>query len=267
MKKTISALSLILVLLVSIGATTRNGQVASAASPVWVEAARSSGGIGSGKTLEERHAVFNVSHREWRVRWSVTPVDSGLPTGEGSDFRFVVRPELSLFDQVGEVSGKIFSETKSGTLVIQNSQDRTFYVEAEVCGYASYELIVEENINSPLLDIVPPTIALFSPENKTYNLENISLTLTVDKPTSALWYKLDNYGTVGILRNTTLSGLPKGTHNLTVYARDEVGNTAFKTVYFSVEEPFTTTLIAGAAIALALINLGLLAYYLKKRKH
>jgi hypothetical protein len=272
MKKAISALSLILVLLFSIGATTRNGQVASAASPVWIEVARSSGGIANEGTPEENPDVFKVSHLEWRVRWSVTPVDSGLPIGDGSDFRFVVRPELSLFDQVGEVSGKIFSETKSGTLVIQNSQNRAFYIEAEVCGYSSYELIIEENINSPLLDIIPPTMTLFSPENKTYNLENINVTFTVDKPTSALWYKLDNYGKVSILRNTTLSGLSEGTHNLTVHARDKVGNTVSKTVYFSVEEPFTTTLIAGAAIALAFLNLGLLAYYLlayylKKRKH
>jgi len=267
MKRTVLALSFILIILGSVATTTRNVKVASEASSVWVEVARRSGGITSGGTSEANLESFSVSHLEWRVRWSIVPVDSGLPIGNGSDFRFVVRPEYAMFDQVGAVSGKIFSETKTGTLVIQNSQNRTFYIEAEVCGYTSYELIIEENINSPLLDIVPPTISLFSPENKTYNLGNISLAFTVDKPTSALWYKLDSYGKVGILRNVSLSGLSEGSHNLTVYARDEVGNTASKTVYFSVEEPFTTTLIAGAAIVLTLLNLGLLAYYLKKRKH
>ncbi|MBN1244014.1 hypothetical protein JXA31_00295 [Candidatus Bathyarchaeota archaeon] len=263
MKRTVLALSLMLIMLISVVAATGNVKVASAASPVWVEVARSSGGVASGETSGDY--VFSVSHIDWRVRWSIVPLDSGLPIGDGSDFRFVVRPEYTIHEQVGEVSGKIFSETKTGTLVIQNSQKRTFYIEAEVCGYTSYELIIEENINSPLLDIVPPAISIFAPENKTYNLENISLTFTVDKPTSHLWYSLDHYGKIDILPNTNLSGLPEGTHNLTVYVIDEAGNKASETVYFSVEEPFTTTLIAVAAIVLALLDLGLLAYYSKKR--
>ena len=278
MKRTALALSLMLTMLVSAVATTGNVKVTSAASPVWVEVARGSGGIANGGTPENGTDLFSVSHLEWRVRWSVVPVDSGLPIGDGSDFRFVVRPEYTIHDQVGEVSGKIFSETKTGTLVIQNSQNRTFYIEADVGGYTSYELIVEENINSPLLDIIPPAISIFSPENKTYNLENITVAFTVDKPTSYVWYKLDGQEKISIVRNTTLSGLSEetrnltlsglseGTHNLTVYARDEAGNKASETVYFSVEEPFTTTLIVVAIIVLALLDLGLVVYYFKKRK-
>jgi hypothetical protein len=269
MKRTVLALLLILITLVSVVATTRNVKSASATSSVWVEVARRSGGVASGRNPDDSLDAFSVNHLEWRVRWSVVPVDSGLPVGDGSDFTFVVRPEYAIFEQVGEVSGKIFFETKTGTLVIQNSQNRTFYIEAVVCGYTSYELIIEENINSPLLDLIPPTISIFSPENKTYNLENISLTFTIDKPTSGLWYSLDQYGKIGILRNSNanLSGLSEGKHNLTIYVRDEAGNRAYKTVYFSVEEPFTTTLIAVAAIVMALLDLGLLAYYFRKRKH
>jgi hypothetical protein len=279
MKRTVLALSLMLTMLVSAVATTGNVKVTSAASPVWVEVARGSGGIAHSGTPENGTDLFSVSHLEWRVRWSVVPVDSGLPIGDGSDFRFVVRPEIAIFEQVGAVSGKVFSETKTGTLVIQNSYNRTFYIDANVSGYTSYELIVEENINSPLLDIVPPVISIFSPENKTYGLENITLVFTVDKPISGLWYKLDGYGKVGMSLNAslnglseethklTLSGLSEGTHNITVYARDEVGNIkASETVYFSVEEPFTTTLIVVAIIVLAFLDLGLVVYYFKKRK-
>jgi hypothetical protein len=267
MKRTILILSFIFIMLTSFLATTGNVKAAPTTSPVWVEVAKISGGIACGDTLRDDLDLFSVSHLEWRVRWSIVPVDSGLPVGDGTEFSFVVRPEYAKFEQVGAVSGKIFSETKTGTLVIQNSQNRTFYIEAEVFGYTSYELIVEENVNSPLLDIIPPTISISSPENKTYNLGNISLAFTVDKPTSNLWYTLDSYGKAGILRNVSLSGISEGAHNLTVYARDEVGNIAAKTVYFSIQEPFTTTLIAVAAIALAVLNLGLVAYYFKKRKH
>ena len=268
MKRTILALSLILIILVLVVAKTRNVKSESAFSSVWVEVARGSGGIAYNGTPDNGTDLFTISHLEWRVRWSVTPVESGLPVVDGSDFKFVVLPEFAKYGEVGIVSGKVFSETETGILVIQNSYNRTYYIDAIVSGYTSYELIVEENICSPLLDIIPPVIAIFSPENKTYNLGNISLTFTVDKPTSTVWYTLDIEGKIGIwpVRNLSLSGLDLGTHNLTVSVRDEAGNRASKTVYFSVEEPFTTTLIAVAALVLVLLDLGLLTYYFKKRK-
>ncbi len=268
MKRTILALSIILIVLVSIVATTRNVKCESAVSSMWVEVARGSGGIAYSGTPDNGTDLFTVSHLEWRVRWSVTPVLSGLPVDDGSDFKFVVLPEFAKFGEVGAVSGKVFSETETGILVIQNSYNRTFYIDAIVSGYTSYELVVEENVYSPRLDIFSPVITIFSPENKTYSLGNISLTFTVDKPTSAVWYTLDSDGKIDIwpVRNISLSGLDLGTYNLTLTARDEAGNRASETVYFSVEEPFTTTLIAMAAIVVVLFDLGLLAYYFKKRK-
>ena len=69
--------------------------------------------------------------------------------------------------------------------------------------------------------------------------------------------------------NTTLTGLPNGDHNVTVYATDEFGNTgASQIIYFSVEvpEPFPTALVATASgTALAIVGVVLLVY-LKKRK-
>ena len=276
MNRTVLALSLMLTVLVSAVATNGNVTVTSAVSPVWVEVARFSGGIAI-EPPENDTILFAVSHLEWRVRWSIVPLDSGLPIGDGSDFRFVVRPEYAVFEKVGEVSGKIFSETESGTLVVQNSYNRTFYIEIEVCGYTSYELIVEENSNSPLLDIVPPAISVFSPENKTYDLENITVIFAVDKPTSSLWCWFDTYGKLEPVRdenvtvlpegtyNVTIIGLPEGTHNVTIYARDEAGNTQeSETIYFSVESA-PATLIAMAAIVMAVLDLGLLFYYFRKR--
>lgn len=269
MNRTVLTLSLVLTMLASAVVANGNVKIASAASPVWVEVTRGSGGIAHSGTPENGTDLFTVSYIEWRVRWSVTPVDSGLPVGDGSEFTFIVRPEFAKFGQVGAVSGKVFSETETGIIVIQNSYNRTFYIDANVSGYTSYELIVEENVNSPLLDIAQPVISVFSPENKTYDLGNISLTFTVDKKTNSLWYILDGHGKIGIwpVRNISLSGLAEGTHHITVYARDEVGNIgASETIYFSIEEPLTTTLIVIAAVVMAILDLGLLAYYLKKRK-
>lgn len=266
MNRTVLALSLALTMLVSAVAATGNAEVASEASPVWAEVARSSGGVAHVGTSENGTDLFSVSHSEWRVRWSVVPVNSGLPVVDGSDFSFFVRPELDQFLNVGAVSGKVFTEAKTGTMVIQNSLNRTFYIDAHVAGYTSYELIVEENVNSPLLDMVPPEISVYSPQNKTYVPGNITLTFTVDKPPSLLWYRIDNYGKAIILGNYSIPGLPKGTHNITVYVRDEVGNIqASEMIYFTIEEPFTTPLIIAVVIT-GILNLGLLVYYLKRRK-
>ena len=70
--------------------------------------------------------------------------------------------------------------------------------------------------------------------------------------------------------NTTLTDLPNGYHNITVYATDEAGNTgASETVYFSVEvpEPFPISTIAAVSVAIvAVTGAGLLIYF-RRRKH
>jgi hypothetical protein len=273
MNRTVVALSLALTLLVAAVAATGNAEVASAASPVWVEVARGSGGIGLNGPAENGTDLFFVSHSEWRILWSVVPVESGLPDGNGSDFRFIVRPEIGRSDNIADVSGKVFSEPETGVIAIfahsgfKYSLNRTFCIETHVSGYTSYELIVEENINSPFLDVVPPVITVFSPQNKTYDVKkNVSLLFTVDKPPSGLWYKLDNDDKVGILSNISISGISEGAHNLTVYVRDEVGNISSEIIYFSLEEPFTTTLFEIAIVVTAILFVGIIAYYLKKRK-
>jgi len=173
MKRTLLALSVVLTMLVSVVASNGSMKFAYAASPIWVEVTRGSGGIAYIGTPENGTDLFAVSHLEWRVRWSVAPVDSGLPVGDGSDFSFIVHPVVGLFDNIAEVSGKVFSEAETGIIAIfahddfKYSLNRTFSIETYVSGYTSYELIVEENINSPLLDMVPPKIVVFSPKNKT----------------------------------------------------------------------------------------------------
>ena len=65
-----------------------------------------------------------------------------------------------------------------------------------------------------------------------------------------------------------LVDLPDGDHNVTVYVMDKAGNLrASETIYFSVEVPFPTTLVAVASVtSIGIIAVGLLVYF-KKRKH
>jgi hypothetical protein len=112
----------------------------------------------------------------------------------------------------------------------------------------------------------PPIISNLSLENKTYNQDNLPLNFTVDEPTSWIGYCLDGQVNVTITENFTLTELPSGSHTLTIYANDTVGNMGtFSTIAFSVAEPFPTTLVVASVVLVAVIGIGLLVYF-KKRK-
>jgi parallel beta-helix repeat protein len=117
-------------------------------------------------------------------------------------------------------------------------------------------------------DSAPPHISIFSPENMTYNDSNVTLTFSTSEPTSKISYSLDRQDNVTITGNTTLNEVPNGSHNLTVHATDEFGNTGTsEIIYFRVEapEPFPTASVAVGAVALTVVGVGLLVYF-KKRK-
>jgi hypothetical protein len=116
---------------------------------------------------------------------------------------------------------------------------------------------------------VPPAAAIISPENKTYTSSNFSLTFTVNKPALWMGFSLDGQETVTSTDNASIAGIVNGLHNVTVYANDTFGNTgASKTIPFIIDqpEPFPATLIAICVLSAAVIGIGLIVYF-KKRKH
>jgi hypothetical protein len=115
---------------------------------------------------------------------------------------------------------------------------------------------------------VAPQITVLSPETKTYNVSDVPLDFTVEETFSKIEYSLDGQSNVTINGNTTLTWLPNGDHNVTVYATDEFGNTGVsKTIHFNVEAPFPTALVVAVSVAaVVVVGIGLLVYF-KKRKH
>ena len=115
---------------------------------------------------------------------------------------------------------------------------------------------------------VPPEISVTSPKNKTYNDSIVPLTFAVDKPVSQMNYCLDSQGNVTVAGNVTLTDLPNGAHNLTVYVKDTEGNIGTsENVAFTIAklEPFPTLIVAVASGAVvAIIGAGLL-FYLRRR--
>jgi hypothetical protein len=91
----------------------------------------------------------------------------------------------------------------------------------------------------------------------------------VNKPVAWLGYSLDGQENVTVSGNSTITGLPNGLHNVTVYARDEFENTgASETIYFTIDVPFPTALVAATVVAIVATASGFSAvYYLRKRKN
>jgi hypothetical protein len=127
---------------------------------------------------------------------------------------------------------------------------------------------------------IPPKINVVAPENTTYNTSSVSLVFTVDKPVNWTGYSLNGETNVTITGNTTLNELPNGTltelpngnYNITVYATDHFGNTAASnTIHFNIDapdvpEPFPTAPVAAGITSAAVVCIGALIYFKKRRR-
>ena len=122
------------------------------------------------------------------------------------------------------------------------------------------------------VDASPPSVVILSPENKTYTTVLVTLNFTVNESTFWIGYSLDGSANRTITGNLTFV-LADGSHHVTVYAEDLVGNIgASQTVYFSVntksQQSWIEAFLMWIVVALAVIAvcLGILAYFLRSRK-
>jgi hypothetical protein len=116
----------------------------------------------------------------------------------------------------------------------------------------------------------PPVVQVVSPASQTYNESSVPLVFTVNKQVNWTGYSLDGEDNVTVAGNMTLSGLPNGAHNLTVYATDQYGNTgASETVDFTVDAPVPFPVVpAAAASGVAITGAAVCVFhYRKKRNH
>ncbi|MCW4044054.1 MAG: hypothetical protein NWE94_00880 [Candidatus Bathyarchaeota archaeon] len=116
------------------------------------------------------------------------------------------------------------------------------------------------------VDITAPKILVHSPKNKVYNTSDIQLIFTVDESVSQIYYSMDDQERIIINENATLTGLPNGSHKLTIYAEDEAGNIGeSEIVAFITEAPFPSTLVVAVAVLLVILCLVLLIMHFGKR--
>jgi N-acetylneuraminic acid mutarotase len=114
------------------------------------------------------------------------------------------------------------------------------------------------------VDILPPNIEIIIPQNKSYDSTDIQLTFTVNENVTYLAYSLNGQDKQEIIGNVTLAALANGAHNLTLYATDDFGNSAEKTVSFNIAPFPVVTFVAILAIITIVLATGYLFY--KRRK-
>jgi hypothetical protein len=115
--------------------------------------------------------------------------------------------------------------------------------------------------------LIPPQISVLSPQAGNYIVSNVPLNFTADSSVSQIAYSLDGQKNVTIAGNTTLTGLSNGLHNITVYVNDTFGSTGkSETINFTVAVPFPITLIIASIVSVAVIGVGLLVYFKKRRR-
>jgi hypothetical protein len=125
----------------------------------------------------------------------------------------------------------------------------------------------------PAVDSTPPSILALSIENETYFTSDVPLNFTVNEKTKQVTYSLDGQENRTAVGNLTLTQLPNGSHNVTIYATDEAGNVgASQIINFIVAKPEpavpfpTATVAAVPAVSVVVVVAGLVVY-VKKRKH
>jgi hypothetical protein len=136
--------------------------------------------------------------------------------------------------------------------------------------YVTFNVTTQTVVNFTV-DITAPKVSILTLENKTYNTPDVLLDYIVNEEVSQVVYSLDGQDNVTISSNTTITDLPNGLHNVTVYTKDEFENMgASETITFTVAEepePFPTAMVVAVSVtAIAVVGVGLLVYF-KKRKH
>jgi hypothetical protein len=146
-----------------------------------------------------------------------------------------------------------------GSLTYFNYANGILYVQPYQSNLYAY------NISSafPSLDI-----SILSPISERYNGSSVPLVFLVGNGASWLAYSLDANQNVTLSGNSTISEVPNGLHNVTVYANDTYGHMVSRTVAFQVEKPApfpVVAVVAAFVILVVVICVGLLVYF-KKRK-
>lgn len=150
------------------------------------------------------------------------------------------------------------------------------------------------------VDTVGPNLVFWTPQNKRFDTDTVTINFTAEEPLNTLSYSLDGQDRLSLNDNNlvmyhiytknnyqiTLSNLSEGSHSLKVYANDGVGNIGeSETLQFTVDQdmqpqqtgkseanpqlskPSPTVWVSEALIAsVTIASFGLVAYFVKRNR-
>jgi hypothetical protein len=243
--------------------------------------------------------TFTVNKGPYGTYTFLSPIQywvDGLPIGQFSDkmdSEWVPVPGTEFVSKAFSVTLTALSGGRH-SLEVTTIANHTQY--SQLFGYFWAVLHVSSGKIYFTIDATPPQVSTLSTQNKTYDTADVPLKFTVSEPVSWVGYSLDgkanvtitenisnvtaSYGEIEIVRTnveTVLTGLLEGSHSLTLYAIDTVGNTGkSETIQFTIAhetepkpqpQPFPTALVATAFVSVAAVSAGLLLFFLWKRNH
>ena len=102
-----------------------------------------------------------------------------------------------------------------------------------------------------------PVVEFLSPQNVNCTSSSFPLNFTVDHAVTEMTCVLDGQKPISISGNETLTDLPNGAHNVTVYATDQHGYTGVsETLSFKVNASISFSTISAAVLLIAIVIVG-----------
>ncbi|OLS22564.1 MAG: hypothetical protein HeimC3_30100 [Candidatus Heimdallarchaeota archaeon LC_3] len=90
------------------------------------------------------------------------------------------------------------------------------------------------------IDTIYPVITVNSPENKTYDTNQVLIDVFISEPTSWIGYSIDGQNYISYLDNSLITLLTEGHHSIVVSAVDIAGNNASSpNIWFTIDIPDT----------------------------
>ena len=217
--------------------------------------------------------TFNVNIGESSTGSNLYILNVGYEADRQQNITYVDLTNMDIFRNLKELTFNLTDIPEGKHVITVSTVERGSYIPARNSSQPMSRNGFSINGSSSVLftiDTTAPSILSLSVENKTYYTSEVPLNVIVNEPVSQITYSLDGQENVTVAGNTTLTELPEGEHNVTVYATDSAGNSGtYETVYFSVKvpEPFPTTLVAATSTVTAAVASVALLVYFKKRKH
>jgi nitrous oxidase accessory protein NosD len=147
--------------------------------------------------------------------------------------------------------------------------DTPFYLDSTHLD--RYPLMIPFNLSN-VAELVPdwllmPSLHLINLENNPYPIANVTVNFIVNKEMTWLGYSLDGQDNITIDGNITLTNLPTGLHNISVYGKDKYDNkAASETIAFTVaSEPFSTVPVGAVSVAVAVVVVAVVSLLLFRR--